>query len=144
MRLVSQIINNFYPGPGCCGPNMVNKRGSRDCHCVYPVKVELYLLNVSLSSNWSDKFLEGLASQLHLRVSQFEIVDFYVVGVSGLNITMYIIPHSGLSFSDPEVNEMNASLTFHAVHIDGGYRLLNLTSSKPLAPSPGNYNHISC
>ena len=118
---------------------MVNKHGSLECQCVYPVKVELYLLNVSLSSNWSDKFLEELASQLHLRISQFEIVDFYVVGVSGLNITMNIIPHLGISFSDEEVKEMNALLTFHDVHIDGGYRLLNLTSFKPLAPSPGTH-----
>uniref|UniRef100_A0A1D1Y391 Receptor-like serine/threonine-protein kinase ALE2 n=1 Tax=Anthurium amnicola TaxID=1678845 RepID=A0A1D1Y391_9ARAE len=121
---------------GCCGLNMVKRRGSRDCHCVYPVKLELFLFNVSLSSNWTDKFLEELASQLHLRVSQFEIDNFYVVGVSGLNITMYITPHTGVSFSNIEVKEMNTSLTFHYVRIDGGYRLLNLTWSKPLAPPP--------
>ncbi|MQL77642.1 hypothetical protein Taro_010054 [Colocasia esculenta] len=121
---------------GCCGSNMVKKRGSRDCRCAYPVKLELFLFNVSLSSNWTDKFLEELASQLHLRITQFEINNFYVVGVSGLNITMNITPHTGISFSDTEVKEMNTSLTFHIIHIDGGYRLLNLTWFKLWAPSP--------
>ncbi|XP_078435708.1 protein kinase superfamily protein isoform X2 [Wolffia australiana] len=132
----STLTSHVFHGPGCCGPNMINKRGSHECHCVYPVKVGLHLFNVSLSSDWSDKFLERLASQLHLRVSQLEIVDFYVVGVSGLNITMNIVPHSGFSFTDAEINEMNASLRLNKVYIDGGYKLLNFTSFKPLSPSP--------
>lgn len=122
---------------------MVKRRDSRECDCVFPVILELFLFNVSLSSNWSDRFLKELASQLHLRVSQFEIENFYVVGVSGLNITMYIAPHTGISFSDTDVNRMNASLTYHSVRIAGGYRLLNLTWFKPLAPSPGNMVHPS-
>ncbi|KAJ0959964.1 hypothetical protein J5N97_000279 [Dioscorea zingiberensis] len=128
------------PHSGCCGPNMVQKRGVIDCHCVYPVKVELFLGNVSLSSNWSNKFLEELASQLNLRVSQFEIDNFYVVGVSGLNITMDIAPYSGISFSADQVHAMNYSLGMHKVHIDpalvGDYKLINLTWFTPLAPAP--------
>lgn len=125
---------------GCCQTNMVQKRGSRGCHCVYPVKVELFLQNVSLSSNWSNEFLQELGSQLNLRVTQFEIDNFYVVGVSGLNISMDVSPHTGISFSADQVNAMNYSLTFHKVRINpmlvGDYRLLNLTWFKPLAPSP--------
>lgn len=130
---------------GCCGPNMVQRRGIKDCHCVYPVKVELFLGNVSLSSNWSNKFLDELASQLNLLVSQFEIDNFYVVGVTGLNITMDIAPHTGISFSADQVRAMNYSLVMHKVHIDpalvGDYKLINLTWFKPLAPTPGNLTH---
>ncbi|MQM15798.1 hypothetical protein Taro_048757 [Colocasia esculenta] len=42
----------------------------------------------------------------------------------------------GISFSDADVSKMNASLTSYSVQIAGGYRLLNLTWFKPLAPSP--------
>ncbi|KAJ6791610.1 proline-rich receptor-like protein kinase PERK15 [Iris pallida] len=125
---------------GCCEPNMVPKRGSQICHCIYPVKVELFLQNVSLSSNWSNEFLEELSSQLNLHVAQFEIYNFYVVGVSGLNISMDIAPYTGISFSTDQVNAMNYSLSSHKVHINpmlvGDYRLLNFTWFKPLAPSP--------
>ncbi|XP_020103523.1 receptor-like serine/threonine-protein kinase ALE2 [Ananas comosus] len=128
------------PHTGCCRPNMVLKRGSKDCHCVYPVKVELFLRNVSLSSNWSNEFLEELASQLNLLVNQLEIDNFYVVGASGLNITMDIAPHTGISFSADQVNVMNSSLVQHNVRINpdlvGDYTLLNLTWFRPLAPSP--------
>lgn len=123
---------------------MVQKRGSQDCHCVYPVRVELFLRNVSLTSNWSDEFLGELASQLSLRVTQFEIVNFYVVGASGLNITMYIAPHTGISFSADQVTAMNYSLSQHTVQINpvlvGDYNLLNLTWFRPLVLAPGNAN----
>ncbi|KAL5220608.1 hypothetical protein ABZP36_025321 [Zizania latifolia] len=125
------------PHNGCCSPNMVQKRGSQDCHCVYPVRVELFLRNVSLTSNWSDEFLGELASQLNLRVAQFEIVNFYVVGASGLNITMYIAPHTGISFSADQVTAMNYSLSLHRVQLlVGDYNLLNLTWFRPLALAP--------
>ncbi|CAL4964446.1 unnamed protein product [Urochloa decumbens] len=128
------------PHNGCCAPNMVQKRGTRDCHCVYPVRVELFLRNVSLTSNWSNEFLQELASQLNLRVNQFEIVNFYVVGASGLNITMDIAPHTGISFAADQVKTMNYSLSQHTVRIDpvlvGDYNLLNLTWFRPLAPAP--------
>ncbi|KAK3160007.1 hypothetical protein QOZ80_1BG0054080 [Eleusine coracana subsp. coracana] len=128
------------PHNGCCAPNMVQKRGTRDCHCVYPVKIELFLRNVSLTSNWSNEFLAELATQLNLRVTQFEIVNFYVVGASGLNITMDIAPHTGISFPADQVATMNYSLSSHTVQINpvlvGDYNLLNLTWFRPLAPAP--------
>ncbi|XP_062207320.1 receptor-like protein kinase ANXUR1 [Phragmites australis] len=128
------------PHNGCCAPNMVQKRGTRDCHCVYPVKVELFLRNVSLTSNWSNEFLDELASQLYLHVNQFVIVNFYVVGASGLNITMDIAPHTGISFSADQVATMNYSLSLHTVRINpalvGDYNLLNLMWFRPLVPSP--------
>ncbi|CAO2174168.1 unnamed protein product [Urochloa humidicola] len=128
------------PHNGCCAPNMVQKRGTRDCHCVYPVRVELFLRNVSLTSNWSNEFLQELASQLNLRVNQVEIVNFYVVGASGLNITMDIAPHTGISFAADQVKTMNYSLSQHTIRIDpvlvGDYNLLNLTWFRPLAPAP--------
>lgn len=128
------------PHNGCCASNMVQRRGSQDCHCVYPVRVELFLRNVSLNSNWSNEFLEELAAQLNLRVSQFEIVNFYVVGASGLNITMNIAPHTGNSFPADQVTAMNYSLSLHKVQINpvlvGDYSLLNLTWFRSLAPAP--------
>ncbi|KAF8724068.1 hypothetical protein HU200_021081 [Digitaria exilis] len=131
------------PHNGCCAPNMVPKRGTQGCHCVYPVRVELFLRNVSivsLTSNWSNEFLQELASQLNLRANQFEIINFYVVGASGLNITMNIEPHTGISFAADQVNTMNYSLTMHTIRIDpalvGDYNLLNLTWFRPLAPAP--------
>lgn len=128
------------PHDGCCAPNMVQRRGSQDCHCVYPVRVELFLHNVSLNSNWSNEFLEELASQLSLRVTQFEIVNFYVVGTSGLNMTMDIAPHTGNSFSSDQVTAMNYSLSSHTVRINpvlvGDYNLINLTWFRPLGPAP--------
>lgn len=120
----------------------MQRQGSRDCHCVYPVKVELFLLNVSLSSNFSNEFLEELALQLNLQVTQFETANFYVVGASGLNITMNIAPLTGISFSKDQVSAINSSLSLHRVRINpalvGNYKLLNLTWFRPLAPSPGN------
>ncbi|THU47398.1 hypothetical protein C4D60_Mb09t15070 [Musa balbisiana] len=128
------------PQTECCEPNMVQRRGTQDCHCVYPVKVELFLQNVSLISNWSNEFLQELAYQLELRIDQFEIVNFYVVGAFGLNITMNIAPHTGLSFSADKVIAMNSSLALHRVRVNpdlvGDYRLLNLTWFRPLAPPP--------
>ena len=119
---------------------MVLKRGSTSCHCVYPIKLDLLLLNVSLSTNWSP-FLEELASQLRLRVSQFEIINFYVLGLSRLNISMDITPHTGISFSASDMNGINSSLSSHTIHLDprlvGDYKLLNLTWFKPPASSRG-------
>jgi hypothetical protein len=57
-------------------------------------------------------------------------VNFYVVGASGLNITMDIAPHSGISFSADQVTTMNYSLSSHGVQINpvlvGDYNLINL------------------
>ncbi|KAJ6329017.1 hypothetical protein OIU77_010652 [Salix suchowensis] len=41
----------------CCKPDMVLKRGSHGCHCVYPIKLDLLLLNISQNPNWN-MFLE--------------------------------------------------------------------------------------
>lgn len=117
---------------------------TRDCilsNCVYPIKIEFFLRNVSLTSNWSSKFLEELASQLNLNVSQFEIDNFYVVGATGLNISMDIAPEKEISFSQMEEYKLIDELANHKVRISpelvGDYQLLNLTRNSPPAPSPG-------
>ncbi|KAG8653272.1 hypothetical protein MANES_05G004800v8 [Manihot esculenta] len=122
----------------CCKPNMVMKQGSHNCHCVYPIKLDLLLLNVSQSPNWG-KFLQELASQLDLLDSQIELINFYVLSLSRLNISMDIIPHTGIGFSATDASSINSSLALHKVHFDstlvGDYRLLNLTWFEPPAPS---------
>ncbi|KAK9281744.1 hypothetical protein L1049_004649 [Liquidambar formosana] len=122
----------------CCEPDMVLKRGSQGCHCVYPIKLDLLLLNVSQNPNWS-LFLEELASQLGLRVSQIELINFYVLPLARLNISMDITPHTGIGFSADDASAINSSLATHKVHVDptlvGGYKLLNITWFKPPAPS---------
>ncbi|KAK6161766.1 hypothetical protein DH2020_005147 [Rehmannia glutinosa] len=118
----------------CCGPDMVLKRGGRGCHCVYPIKLEILLLNVSSNPNWN-LFLEQFASQLGLRVSQIELINFYMVSISGLNISMDITPHTGISFSASESAGISSLLTMHKVQLDpalvGDYQLLNITWFKP-------------
>ncbi|XP_010259278.1 PREDICTED: receptor-like serine/threonine-protein kinase ALE2 [Nelumbo nucifera] len=130
----------------CCEPGMVLKRGSRACHCVYPIKLDLLLMNVSLNSNLSP-FLEELASQLGLRVSQFEIINFYVLGLSKLNISMDITPHTGISFSASDAHVINTSLAEHRIHLDpalvGDYKLLNFTWFKPPAPTQAPVSAMS-
>ncbi|XP_068659546.1 probable serine/threonine-protein kinase PBL10 isoform X2 [Aristolochia californica] len=132
---------------GCCKGDMVPKQANQGCHCVYPIKLELLLLDVSLSSNWSSEFLKELASQLALQVSQFEITNFYVLGPADLNITMDITPHTGISFSESDMSRMNSSLSMHRVHLDssfvGDYKLLNFTWFKPPAPSPAPGSGLS-
>ncbi|KAG6469526.1 hypothetical protein ZIOFF_074251 [Zingiber officinale] len=135
------------PQTQCCESNKVQKRGTEDCYCVYPVKVELFLQNVSMISNWSYEFLHELAYQLKLDMDQFEINNFYVVGASGLNITMDIVPFDGISFFADQVLAMNSSLALHRVHINpelvGDYKLLNLTWFRPLASPPVPSQSIS-
>ncbi|KAF9688170.1 hypothetical protein SADUNF_Sadunf02G0169300 [Salix dunnii] len=123
----------------CCKPDMVLKRGSHGCHCVYPIKLDLLLLNVSQNPNWN-LFLEELASQLGLLVSQIELINFYLLSLSRLNISMDFTPHTGISFSAGDASALNSSLALHKVHFDsshvGDYKLLNLTWFEPPAPSP--------
>ncbi|KAG6432098.1 hypothetical protein SASPL_103671 [Salvia splendens] len=126
----------------CCGPDMVLKRESQGCHCVYPIKLEILLLNVSSHRKWN-LFLEQFASQLGLRVSQIELINFYIVGISGLNISMDITPHTGLSFSSKEAAGINSSLSTHRIRLDpavvSDYKLLNITWFKPpLLPQAPN------
>ncbi|XP_034911848.1 receptor-like serine/threonine-protein kinase ALE2 [Populus alba] len=127
------------PFSDCCKPDMVLKRGTHGCHCVYPIKLDLLLLNVSQNPNWN-LFLEELSSQLGLLVSQIELINFYLLSLSRLNISMDIIPHTGISFSASDASAVNSSLALHKVHFDsshvGDYKLLNLTWFEPPAPSP--------
>ncbi|KAL7172011.1 hypothetical protein ACSBR2_031661 [Camellia fascicularis] len=122
----------------CCGPDTVRKRGSEGCNCVYPIKLDLLLLNVSSNPNWNT-FLQEFALQLGLQVPQINLIDFYLVGLSRLNISMDITPHTGIGFSASEAFAINSSLSLHKVHLDptlvGDYELLNITWFKPLAPS---------
>ena len=127
--------------PDCCKQDMVLKRASKSCHCAYPIKLDLFLSNVSQNPSWND-FLNELAVQLGLRNTQIELINFYVLGVSTLNISMNITPHKGISFSASEVSKINSSLSMHKVKLDprlvGGYQLLNITWFEPPAPSQGN------
>lgn len=122
----------------CCKADMVQKRGTRGCHCVYPIKLDLLLLNVSQNPNWNI-FLDEVATQLGLRSSQIELINFYVLGLSRLNISMDITPHTGISFAAGAASAINSSLTLHRVHLDprlvGDYKILNITWFKPPPPS---------
>lgn len=126
----------------CCKQNTVLKRGGTSCHCVYPIKVDLLLLklNVSQISNWN-LFLEELATQLELQISQIELVNFYVTNLSAINISMDITPHKGIGFSANEASKINSSLSMHKIQLDpklvGDYKLLNLTWYKAPPPSHG-------
>ncbi|XP_010556689.1 PREDICTED: proline-rich receptor-like protein kinase PERK3 [Tarenaya hassleriana] len=122
----------------CCKPDMVLKRGTIGCHCVYPIKLDILLTNVSESPNWN-LFLDEFSSQLGLRVSQIELINFYVLSLSRMNISMDITPHTGISFSASEASAINSSLIRHMVRFShtllGDYRLLNLTWFEAPAPS---------
>lgn len=119
---------------------MVLKRGSQDCECVYPLKIDLLLLNVSSNPNWK-LFLIEFASQLGLKVSQIELINFYMVDLSKLNISMDITPDKGVSLSFDEAFAVNTSLSMHKIKLDptlvGGYQLLNITLFKPPVSSQG-------
>ncbi|CAH9088910.1 unnamed protein product [Cuscuta epithymum] len=112
----------------CCGPDMVLKRGSLSCHCVYPIKLDLLLVNVSSNPDWT-LFLDEFANHLGLKTSQIELINFYVIDLFNLNISMDITPYKGISFSATEATRINSSL--HKVLLNptlvGAYRLLNMT-----------------
>lgn len=116
------------------------KRGTQGCHCVYPIRLDLLLLNVSSNPNWK-LFLHEFASQLGLQVSQIELINFYMLGLSRLNISMDVTPLKGISFAASEAAQINSSLSLHRVRLDpvlvGDYHLLNMTWFKPSAPSQG-------
>ncbi|KAK9704763.1 hypothetical protein RND81_07G009400 [Saponaria officinalis] len=138
----------------CCGPEMVQKRESSNCHCVYPIKLDLLLTNVTQNPNWN-LFLYEFASGLGLRGSQIQMNNFYWVTMSSLNISLDITPHTGISFSSTGASALNSSLLLHKVHINsklagvGDYKLLNVTwyepptsSQAPLsAPAPVKVPH---
>ncbi|KAH1073896.1 hypothetical protein J1N35_026224 [Gossypium stocksii] len=123
----------------CCKRNSILKRGSHGCHCVYPIKLDLLLLNVSQNPNWR-AFLNELSSQLHLLPTQIEIINFYSLSLSRLNISMDITPHTGISFSAIDASKINSSLVMHRVRFDpnivGDFEVLNFTWFEAPAPSP--------
>lgn len=127
--------------PSCCGPDMVLKQESHTCHCVYPIKLDVLLLNVSQNPNWK-LFLQEFASGLGVDASQIQMNNFYWMTLSSLNISMDIIPHAGISFSSSVASAIKSSLSLHKVPIDpklvgvGDYRLLNVTWYHAPAPSP--------
>ncbi|KAL2323722.1 hypothetical protein Fmac_028101 [Flemingia macrophylla] len=122
----------------CCKQDMVWKRGSEVCHCAYPIKLDMLLLNVSQNPNLN-VFLNDLATQLGLKTTQIEIVKFYLLSLSTLNISMDITPHKGIGFSADEAAKINSSLLLHKVQLDhrfvGDYSVLNITWFKPPPPS---------
>ncbi|KAJ7977675.1 Kinase family protein [Quillaja saponaria] len=122
----------------CCKADMVLKRGSPGCHCAYPIKLDLLLLNVSENPNWN-LFLDQLASQIGLKSSQIELINFYVLSLSKWNISMDITPHAGISFSSKEASTINSSFSMHKVRLDpkvvGDFKLLNITWFEPPPPS---------
>ncbi|XP_007051126.2 PREDICTED: proline-rich receptor-like protein kinase PERK3 [Theobroma cacao] len=121
----------------CCKPDSILKQGTHGCHCVYPIKLDLLLLNVS--QNWNG-FLPELAAQLDLLPNQIEIINFYVPSLSRLNISMDITPHTGISFSASEASKIKSLLVMHRVLFDpnvvGDYKILNFTWFEPPVPSP--------
>nr|KJB49796.1 hypothetical protein B456_008G138500 [Gossypium raimondii] len=123
----------------CCKRNSILKRGSHGCHCVYPIKLDLLLLNVSQNANWR-AFLTELSSQLHLLPTQIQIINFYSLSLSRLNISMDITPHTGISFSALDASKINSSLVMHRVRFDpnivGDFEVLNFTWFEAPAPSP--------
>ncbi|XVF32905.1 hypothetical protein REPUB_Repub17cG0123100 [Reevesia pubescens] len=123
----------------CCKPDSILKPGTHGCHCVYPIKLDLLLLNVSQNSNWN-VFPAQLASQLDLLPNQIDIINFYLLSLSRLNISMDITPHTGISFSASDASKINSSLVMHRVHFDpnvvGDYKVLNFTWFEPPPPSP--------
>lgn len=130
--------------PDCCKPDTVLIRGSRGCHCVYPIKLDLLLTNVSQNPNWNF-FLEQFAQQLGLQISQLELINFYVLSLSQLNISMDITPSTGISFSARDASAINSSLVMHKVRFNpslvGDYKLLNFTWFEPPAPSQGKTHY---
>ncbi|KAJ4905483.1 Protein kinase superfamily protein [Raphanus sativus] len=122
----------------CCKPDMVLKRGSIGCHCVYPIKLDILLLNVSDTPSWN-MFLNEFASQLGLLPHQIELINFYMLSLSRMNISMDITPHSGISFSASQASAINSSLISHKIQFSptlvGDYKLLNFTWFEAPAPS---------
>ncbi|KAL0712216.1 hypothetical protein Bca4012_019194 [Brassica carinata] len=122
----------------CCKPDMVLKRGSIGCHCVYPIKLDILLLNVSDTPSWN-MFLNEFASQLGLLPHQIELINFYMLSLSRMNISMDITPHSGISFSARQASAINSSLISHKIQFSptlvGDYKLLNFTWFEVPAPS---------
>uniref|UniRef100_A0A0C9S9I1 TSA: Wollemia nobilis Ref_Wollemi_Transcript_781_3450 transcribed RNA sequence n=1 Tax=Wollemia nobilis TaxID=56998 RepID=A0A0C9S9I1_9CONI len=126
---------------GCCKSDMMQRPGSHNCSCVYPIKLRLLILNVSISfQNWSAEFQQELASQLGLSVAQFDLTSFYLDNKYELNISMDIAPLTGVSFPYRQARQINNTLFRHKLQLNsslfGGYRLLNFTWVEPPALPP--------
>lgn len=145
--LVQDSFCYFVVLPDCCKPDMVLKRRSIGCHCVYPIKLDILLLNVSETPSWN-MFLNEFATQLGLLPHQIELINFYVLSLSRMNISMDITPHSGISFSASQASAINSSLISHKIQFSptlvGDYKLLNLTWFEAPAPSQGKELFSNC
>ncbi|RWR95227.1 receptor-like serine/threonine-protein kinase isoform X3 [Cinnamomum micranthum f. kanehirae] len=138
------------PVSGCCKPGSIRRRDSGDCQCVYPIKIVLLLMNISLSTqplkyshqSGRSELLKELAYQLGLQEQQIELIEFCQARLSQLNITLDIVPLNGISFSATDAYTMNSSLAMHKVYIDpklvGDYKLLSFIWFKPPPPSAAN------
>ncbi|XP_024521972.1 receptor-like cytoplasmic kinase 185 [Selaginella moellendorffii] len=131
------------PSPGCCVDNMMNRPGGETCSCVYPIEIGLLLDNVSSNFiNSTVAFQHQLASQLKLQDPQVVITAFYYITTSELNMSIYLGPLVGVSFSSQEATSVKASLDAHKVRFNsslvGNYTLLrfNLFGPEPVSPSP--------
>ena len=105
----------FFSSRYCCKPDLVLKRGTYGSHYAYPILLDHLHLDVSQNRNWNI-FLDELALELGLQVSRIERINFYVLSLSRLNISMTMVPQ-GISFSANEASAINSSLVILFVAI---------------------------
>lgn len=119
---------------------MVPKPGllASSCVCVYPIKIELLVEDVSTTfTNWSGVFQQDLSSQLGVRAIQIEIISFQF-NSSNLSLVIVIAPLSNVSFSSEEAKSIKTKLDNFRVHFNsslfGNYTLVQFQYYKPLVP----------
>ena len=119
---------------------MIRRPGlsSRSCICVYPVRLELQVENVTNTfANWSAIFQEELGLQLGLRVIQIEITSFYFSG-KDLDVVFMIGPLTTVSFSIQQAETMRTDLDNFRVHLNrslfGNYTLVSFHYYEPPPP----------
>eukprot|EP00249_Psilotum_nudum_P011922 c23468_g1_i2 orf=1059-3686(+) len=125
------------PSSGCCASDMVPKPGLAvdRCSCVYPIKLELLVYNVSLISlNWSAEFQQELAAQLNLSAIQIEITSFQFYGTN-LSVFIEIGPLTSASFLPEQANMIKSDLENHKVKLNstlfGNYTLQHFRYFEP-------------
>eukprot|EP00250_Pteridium_aquilinum_P010364 c19333_g1_i1 orf=868-3342(+) len=130
------------PSTGCCGGQMVPRPGppSYSCVCVYPIRLELLVEDVSSTlTNWSGILQQDLASQLGVNTVQIEITSFQF-NSSNLSLSIVIGPLTEVSFSDQEAKAIKNKLDHSKVHFNsslfGNYTLLYFQYYEPFSPSP--------
>lgn len=130
------------PSSGCCSENMVPRPGlpASSCVCVYPIKMELRVENVSTTfRNWSGVFQQDLSSQLGVRAIQIEIIRFQF-NSSNLSLVIEITPLSNVSFSSQEAKSIKTKLDHFRVHFNsslfGNYTLVQFQYYEALVPPP--------